>query len=167
MPATIVLNEWNGGIGSPVKTSKAASIILPRANDSAVVDSLNPVPIPKAGVSRSYEKWLRFRIGATGPAGTITNLKFYTGGVNLLGSGIMLYAGAEADYDQPTVADSTYATVDALTYVVGGALSLGAGPFSSINTDIGEFCVLQVDVSPIAAEGLSGTMVPTFSYDET
>jgi hypothetical protein len=167
MAATIVLNEWNGSISTPTKTDKSGGVILPRANDSPTVDSLNPIPIPKSGLSQSYEKWLQFRIGATGPAGSITNLKFFTGGINPFGIGITLYAGVTATYVQPTVADSSVATVDAVTYIAGSVLSLGAGPYTGSNADIGNFCVLQVDIAPTAVEGLSGAMTPTFSYDES
>jgi hypothetical protein len=175
MAAIVVLNEWNGSVLSPTKTIKAKyesgvvynDTILPKVADDPTVNSLNPIPIPKSGISLSFEKWLKFRIGAIGPAGSITNLKFFTGGSNLFGTGILLLAGVTATYVQPTIATSSVATVDAITYVAGSPLSLGTGPFTGTNVDIGSFCVLQAVISPLAAEGLSGTIVPTFSYDET
>lgn len=167
MAATINLREWNGAVLSPTKTIKTTGTILPRANDSPAVDSLSPVPIPKSGLSRSYEKWLRFAIGSTGPAGNISNLAFFTDGANLFGLGITLLAGADDTYALPVITASPVAVTDIVTYVAGNVLSLGAGPFTGANADIGLFCVLQAVVAPTAAEGLSGAVIPSFVYDET
>lgn len=167
MAAIVKLYEWNGPTATPTKTDKTDGVILPRAEDSPAVDSLNPIPIPKTGISFSYEKYLRFRIGATGPVGQITNLVFFTGGINVFGIGITLFAGATPTYTQPVISNSIIAVTDASDYIISNKLDLGAGPFTGSNVDIGNFCVLQVDIEPTAVEGLSGTLIPVFSYDET
>lgn len=164
MAAIVTIGEKNGAGGT--YTDKTSGTIRFKNADNATVDSANPMVIPSSGVDYSFEKWLRLRIGATGPSSQITNLKFYTDGSNGMGTGVALYAKAVASYATPAEATSTAGYTSAFSYTSGAALSLGAGPYSTINTEIGDHCVMMMTVADTASPGTTPSETLTFSYDE-
>lgn len=165
MAATVLIREKNGA--GETATDKTSGTIRMKNADNATVDLVNPLVIPASpGFDYSWEKWLRLHIGGTGPSSQITNLKFYTDGANNLGTGVELYAKAVASYATPAEGTAITGYTNAFTYTSGAPLSLGAGPFSSINTDMGSYLVLLARVAETATQGLTASETLTFAYDE-
>lgn len=169
MPATVTIQEHNTSTPG-TRTDKTGGIIRCRNSDSAVVDANNPLQKPSTGnFTRSYEKWLQLRIGATPPGGVITNIQFYTSGGPGGGSTVYLRTSNPVSYSTPAVPANDAAGTDATAYTVGSRKSMGAGPYSSPNTDIGDFCVLwmTLDDSVSAPQSPTSSLNLFFSYDET
>jgi len=169
MAATVTLNEHNSSTPD-TRTDKTAGTIRCRTTDSAAVDSNNPLQKPApSGFTRSYEKWLQLRIGATGPGGVITNLQFYTSGNAGGGATVFVRTTNATVYATPAVPANDAAGTNATTYVTGARKSLGAGPFSSVNTNIGDFAVLwmTLDDTVSAPQSPTSSLSLFLSYDET
>jgi hypothetical protein len=166
MPASVDIKEWNGPTASPTKTVKTGGTVRFKNADDPNVDLNNPMVIPTTGIDWSYRKWLRLAIGATGPNQQISNIVCYSDGANNMGTGTQVKAKANATYDGPSEAapDGTFA--DFFTYTSAAPLSLGAGPFSGTNTDIGNFVILQFGVDSTASPGITPSETITFQYDE-
>lgn len=164
MVATVTIGEKNGAGGT--YTDKTSGTVRFKNADNATVDSGNPMVIESGITDYSFEKWLRLMIGATGPSTSISNLKFYTDGANGMGTGVSLYAKAVAAFATPAEATSVTGYASAFTYTSGAPLSLGAGPYSTINTEIGDHCVMMMAVADTAAPGTTPSETLTFSYDE-
>lgn len=166
MPATVDIMEWNGSSASPTKTVKTNGTVRFKAADDPNVDLNNPMVIPSTGVNWSFKKYLRLRIGATGPSQQITNIVVYSDGANNMGPGTQVKAKAVATYTTPdnTAPDATFA--DFFSYTPASPLSLGAGPFTGTNVDIGNFLVLQFGVDSTASPGITPAETVTFQYDE-
>lgn len=167
MPAIVTLNEHNTSTPG-TRTDKTSGVVRCKTVDSASVDSNNPLSKPIAGYNRSYEKWLRLRIGSTGPGGQITNLQFYTSGSP--GTGIAVYARTAnpSSYSTPAIPSDDTAGTDATTFTTSARKSMGAGPYTATDTDIGDFCVLWMTVGTTVSVPQSPTPDLTlfFSYDE-
>jgi len=164
MVATVTIGEKNGA--GATYTDKTSGTVRFKNADNATVDSSNPLVVPPSGTEYSFEKWLRLKIGATGPDTSISNLKFYTDGSSGMGTGVSLFAKAVTTYATPVEATSTSGYTDAFTYTRGSALSLGAGPYSTINTEMGDHCVMIMTVVSTASPGTTPSETLTFSYDE-
>jgi hypothetical protein len=164
MVATVTIGEKNGAGGT--YTNKTSDVIRMKNADNATVDSSNPMVIPGSGSDWSFEKWLRLKIGATGPAVQITNAKFYTDGANGMGTGVSLWAKAVSSFATPAEGTASTGYTDAFSYTSGSALSLGAGPFTAINTEFGDHVVLLLQVASTATQGSTPTETVTFTYDE-
>ena len=164
MVATVTIGEKNGAGGT--YTNKVSHRIRMKNADNATVDSSNPMVIPGSGSDWSFEKWLRLKIGATGPAVQITNAKFYTDGANGMGTGVSLWAKAVSSFATPAEGTASTGYTDAFSYTSGSALSLGAGPFTAINTEFGDHVVLLLQVASTATQGSTPTETVTFTYDE-
>lgn len=175
MAATVDFREWNGTVGSPTKTVKTSSTVRMKAIDSASVDANNPLPKPSTGnITRSYEKWLRLYIGATGPTGQITSPRWYTDGANGFGTGISLYVRTTNPgvYAQPAKPTSDAAGTDAFTYTSGSPKALdsvNAGPFSGTALDIADYLVMWMSLADTvtAPQNTTASETITFAWDET
>lgn len=171
MAATVDIMEWNGASGSPTKATKTAGTVRFKNADNSTVDANNPLVKPDSGFERSYEKWLRLRIGATGPTGSITNVQFYADGANGYGTGIDVYVrdANPSAYATPVKPSADTGASSAFTYTSGARKSVGAGPYSGTNVDIGDFIVMhmRVDNTASAPQNTTATETFTFSYDET
>lgn len=172
MVASVLIREKNGAGGTP--TDKTSGTVRFKTADDANVDLNNPLIIPEAGHNHSREKWLRLHIGATGPDTQITNLKVYTDGAGGFGTGVNLYYATDFAYSTPVVPSNFNAIPhhdaapmsDVFGLTSGSPQSLGAGPYSTINTDIGDYLVLVMSVASTASPGVTPTETLTFSYDE-
>lgn len=176
MAATVLVREKNGG--GETATDKTGGTVRFKNADDATVDLNDPLIIPTTNREYSYEKWLRMHIGGTGPSSQITNLNFYTDGSKGWASGVKLWAVAEATYETPGVPTETNdppqspvngtpgAMTDAFTYTSGSPLSLGAGPYSSTDTDMGSYLVLVLEAEVGEDPGLISAETVTFEYDE-
>jgi hypothetical protein len=170
--ATVTIQEWNGASGAQVATDKTSGSIRFKAADSSAVDLNDPLVRPTSGFVRSYEKWLRLRIGATGPDGQITNLQAYTDGANGLGTGRSMFFRTTnpASYATPAVPADDSAGTSAFTYTTGARKSLSvanAAPYTGTNTDIGDYLVAWYRVDSTASPGVGASETISISYDET
>lgn len=169
MPATVTIEEHNSATPD-TRTDKTSGIIRCRANDSAVVDANNPLQKPAPTLfTRSFEKWLQLRIGATGPGGNITNLQFYTTGGAGGGATVFIRTTNPTVYATPAIPANDAAGTNATTYTTGSRKAMGVGPYTSINTNIGDFAVLwmTLDDTVSAPQSPTSNLNLFFSYDET
>jgi hypothetical protein len=167
MAATVLIYEHNG-VGE-TKTDKTGGVIRCKAADDANVDSNGNLSQPTGGaVARSYEKWIRLAIGGVGPGSSISNLQLYATGSTGAGSTVYVRTVNPTVYATPAIPGSDAAGTDVTTFTTGARKSLGAGPYSTINTDIGDFAVLWMTItSAIAAPQNPTPSLSLFlSYDE-
>jgi hypothetical protein len=182
MAATINIREWNGPFATPVKTNKDGTTCRFKSADTPTVNTSNPVIIPGSGQQYSFEKWLRFYIGATPPSSYIENLKFYTDGSGPLDTGVVLWGTPLAAWATPVEPSNandpphlgtggTATTTPAATAYTaypgtGTAMALSTGTITGTSTDVGSFCVLCLEVNSGASPGVSANDNVTFQYDE-
>lgn len=169
MPASVTIQEHNTSTPG-TRTDKTSGVIRCRSSDSSAADTTDPLVKPTTGnVTRSYEKWLRLRIGATPPNGTITNIQFYTSGGPGGGATVFVRTSNPSSYSTPSIPANDLAGTDATTFTTSSRKSMGAGPFSSANTDIGDFCVLwmKLDDTVSAPQSPTSNLNLFFSYDES
>ncbi len=169
MVATVTVNEHNSATPD-TRTDKTSGTIRCRGSDSAVVDANNPLSKPGVGLfTRSYEKWLQLRIGATGPGGIIDNIQFYTTGGAGGGATVYVRTTNPGAYATPAIPANDASGTDATTYTTGARKSMSAGSYSSINTNIGDFCVLWMTLNDTvtAPQSPTSSLNLFFSYDET
>lgn len=169
MAAIVTINEHNTSTPD-TRTDKTSGTVRCRANDSSTVDANNPLQKPTPGnFTRSYEKWLQLRIGATGPGGVITNLQFYTTGGPGGGATVYVRDTLPSVYATPAIPANDTGTTDATTFVSGSRKLVSAGPYSSINTNIGNFLVLhmKLDDTVTAPQSPTSSLNLFVSYDET
>ena len=169
MAAIVTLNEHNTATPD-TRTDKTSGTVRCRATDSAVVDINNPLQKPSPGnFTRSYEKWLQLRIGATGPGGVINNVQFYTTGGAEGGATVFIRTTNPTVYATPAIPANDAAGTNATTFVTGARKAVGAGPYSSINTNIGDFMVLwmTLDDTVTAPQSPTSSLNLFVSYDET
>ena len=177
MAATVLIREKNGAGETP--TDKTSGTVRLKVADNATVDNNDPIVIPSSGQNYSMEKVLRLHIGGTGPDVQIEDLEFYMDGANGFGTGVKLWASNESAYTQPGIPDNANdppegpvgaspeaAMVDAFSYTSGSPLSLGAGPYSSINTDMGDYLYLVMEAESTATQGATPSETATFGYNE-
>ncbi len=176
MVATVLVREKNGAGETPTdKTDGAARF---KNADNATVDSADPLIVPTANREYSFEKVFRMHIGAVVPDTEITNLGFYMDGSKGWAAGTKLWGRGLAAYTTPAVPTETndppeipvggtpVAATDAFTWTSGAQLVLGAGPFSTINTDMGDYVYLVMEIEIAEAPGSRAVEQSTFEYDE-
>lgn len=188
MAATIIINEWNGTVPDQISTIKSGEVIRFKSNDDSVVDENNPLRRPNAGVYRSYEKWLRANISDLGTSTSVSNLELFT--TSAANTGVVIYAATADSFcnadGNPLAAQITpkaggYQSSGALaqpkenlfSYTSAAPLALGVGPFlanaddgNAIGAGIGSYAVLQMEVSPSAAEEQTRQYSLILRYDE-
>jgi len=177
MAATVQVREKNGAGETP--TQKDGGTVRFKNADDATVDLNNPLIIPTSNTEYSYEKVLRMYIGGTGPSSQITNLEFYMDGAKGWSAGKKLWAraigttyyqpGAPTETNDPPqvpVNGTPSACTDAFTYTSGSPLSLGAGPYSTTSTDMGDYLYLVFEVEIGETPELVTAEQATFEYDE-
>lgn len=177
MAATVTIREWNGTTGSPTQTDKTSGDIRYRQSNSATVDANNPLSKPTSGSTWSFDKWLQLHIGATGPTGQITNLQWYSDGTNNYGTGITAFIKTtnpgSATFVTPTNPGTDTGYTSQFTYTSGASKNMDAvtagAPYSTINTDIGDFAVLHmtIDSTVTAPQNPTSSETLTWSWDET
>lgn len=162
MAATVQIIEKNGSGGTP--TDKTGGNVRLKKADNSTVDLNNPLVKPASGSDWSFEKWLRMNVSG-GSYTQITNVRAYTDGSSGLGTGVNLWAKAEADYAEPAQGDDSTGYANAFTYTSGAPLTLGAGPFTSTG-EKGSHLVLLAEVTDAASGGLTSSESITFAWDE-
>ncbi len=176
MVATVLVREKNGAGETPTdKTNGAARY---KNADDAVVNNSDPLIVPVANREYSFEKNYRMHIGGVVPDTEITNLGFFFDGSKGWAADVKLWGRSIATYATPGVPTETLdppqspvngtpaALTDAFLWTSGAQLSLGAGPFSAINTDMGLYLILVMEVEIGASPGSLAVEQGTFEYDE-
>lgn len=162
MVATVLIREKNGA--GETATDKTSGNIRFKNADDATVDSTDPMVIPASGTDYSYEKWLRVNVSVA-PDTNISNIEAYSDGGNGMGTGVGVYAKAEASYSTPSEPASTTGFTDFFTYTSGSRLDLGAGPHTGTG-DKGSYLVMLCTVADTAGPGTTNNETLTISYDE-
>jgi hypothetical protein len=163
MPATVQIIEKNGAGGTP--TDKTSGTVRFKNADNATVDLVDPLVVPASpGFDYSFEKWLRLNVTG-GTYSQITDIRAYSDGANGMGTGVQVYAKAEASYATPAEATGTAGYADLFGYTVGSALALGAGPFTSTG-EKGSHLVMFARVAETASGGLTPSETLTIAWDE-
>lgn len=161
MAATITIQCCTG---TNAGTEATVTAIMMRANDSAATDTNNPVTIPAAGTSRSYEKWLRFKCEAA-PANQVTNFKYW-GPATVPATGCLLFVGTTDTGVTPVATDSSVATTqqDTNYYDTSHQLSV-SGTLTGVDQKT-DYVVFQLDVDNTASPGDISQQTHNYSYDE-
>lgn len=162
MAATVQIVEKNGA--GATQTDKTSGTIRFKNADDSTVDLNDPMVKPPSGTDYSFEKWLRLYVSG-GTYTQITDIVAYMDGANGLGTGVGLYAKAEASYATPAEATSASGYTDAFTYTSGSPLALGAGPFTSTG-EKGDHLVMMLTVASTASGGLTPSETLTLAWDE-
>lgn len=171
MAATIQIHELTANADTGVnKTSGTVRFKSVASTTSTAVDSNNPMVVPGVGTAYSFVKKLRPYMEVP-PNTNISNIRWYTDGVNELGTGLSV-----AVKNIGTTFGSHYATQmsggsDLFDYTSAAPLDGDAtdvGPFvpADDNTYIGDIIELQMAVSSTAVNGAWSVEVVTLSYDE-
>lgn len=188
MAATVIINEWNGSVGSQSATSKAGSTVRFKSAPNSIVDSSDPLLRPNAGVYRSYEKWLRCYISDLGDSASISNVEIFTTGtpntgISIWAATFSTYCDAEGDAEADPNSPRTggYSSANALPqpktnlFLATSAepISLGEGPFAENQDDgdivaagVGDYLALQMEVLPSASFGTTRSYQVVVRYDE-
>lgn len=162
MPATVQIVEKNGAGGTT--TDKTGGNVRLKKADNSTVDLVNPLVRPASGSDWSFEKFLRLLITG-GTYSQITNVRAYTDGASGLGTGVNLWAKAQAAYSTPVQGAASTGYVNAFTLTSAAPLSLGAGPFTGTG-ERGDHLVLLGEVTSLASGGLTPSESVTFAWDE-
>jgi hypothetical protein len=178
VPATVRVVRLTGS--GPSETDITSQVSVVNAEDSpSSTPSTNPTRIPLAGENRSY--WVTTRLKATvTPASIVNNLKWFTDGVNGLGTGFGCKVAVASSYVIASGTQGVSGTqlstanhagiaqepVDAFAFTIDTPLSV---PGSISNPSVGQFgsfVVFQVSVGPTATPGVSSEEQFIWSYDE-
>lgn len=162
MPATVQIQEINGA--GATATDKTSGPIRFKNADNATVDTNNPMVKPTSGTDWSYKKWIGFNVTA-GSYTQITNIKAYSDGTNGW-TGVKLFAkAATSTYSTPAEETATTGYQDFFGYTAGGALTLGAGPYSLTGVK-GNYLEMAMEVYSTAGAGTLAGETLTFVWDE-
>ena len=156
--------------------------------DNATIDEANPINIPGAGLGPYHSALKHVHLYMDAAAGaTVSAVKFYTDGVNTLGTGVDIKVGLQfptnnsgasgAQYEVATadptttdmVAEHSIITSSAsiFTYTSASPLSVTiseAGNVMNANGEMTNYLVFQSEVSNTASEGFTGRPNLYWSY---
>lgn len=183
MAATVNIKRWTGASGFTSGTIITSLNTVANAVDqhqSTASTSTNPIKIPAAGTNYSYWVSTRLATGATGPTGTINNIRWYGDGSAGWGTGVGCNVAQASSYRQATGTQGVTGTVlnttnhtgltgapqNFTTYTVGSPMSV-TGSTSSSNTDFGNYVVYQLTVGTTASPGTTNQETFTWLYDES
>lgn len=182
MAATVLIRAYSGSSGAPTLTD--VTTLNTRLNTSdthASAGTATPVGIPASGTNYSY--WMALRPEATvTPAGTVSNLRWYTDGTNSSPAGITYKCQEATTYVQATGTAGTtglqlnttnYSTLTAAPVDLFGFTSVSpksiAGSITNPSTGpFGSWFVVQGEVaSTTATSGAVTAETLSLVYDET
>lgn len=131
----------------------------------------NAVRIPSSGTNYSYKCSLQLYYDGSG-TGTVDNIRWFTDGVNSLGTGIGLQVKTSSVYSQATgtegvSGDEMTGGSDGFSYLESSPLTISGsvtGPSNELFADILE---KQITVDSNADNGVSGQETGTYRYDST
>lgn len=161
MPAIIEINEKNGA--GEVATPKRNVTVRFKAADNALVDNNAALVVPSSGSIFSFQKILRMNLSGTYTQ--ISNLTFYTDGVNGYGTGVLAWAKAGGAYVTPILEVSNTSYTNAFTFTQASPLVLGSGPYT-VDGDVGSYLIAVLEIASTAVQGALTGEVWTFGWDE-
>lgn len=185
MAATIKIYRWTGATATPTYTDITSTTNRAATSDSASETTGNPIPVPSDS-STNYSYWVATRLySVTGPATSITNIKWYSDGANSMGTGVALKAATASAYQRgigttgtsgSQLTSATYGTgwdfagsaaTSAFVYTSGAQLSVTGSTGTASSAFFGDFVLYQVEVISSAAPGPTTAETLTWQYDET
>lgn len=185
MAATIKIYRYTGASGSPTLTDITSTTNRASTGENPAETTSNPIPVP-ADASTNYSYWVATRLYAvSGPATSITNIKWYTDGSNSMGTGVSLKAATASAYQQAKgttgssgsqLTSANYGTgwdfsgsaaTNAFVYTSGAQLSVAGSTGTANSAFFGDFVLYQVEVVSSAAPGPTTAETLTWQYDET
>jgi hypothetical protein len=161
MAATVIVNEKNGA--GETATDKTSGTVRFKVADNATVDLNDPITIPVAGSTISFEKIVR--LNATGTFTQIDNVNFYMDGANSFGTGVGVLYKTEATFGTPIQPGNTTGFTDIFAATSGSPVTLNAGTVTGTG-DFGEYLTMIMEVQSTAAQGTLTAETLTFSWDE-
>ena len=162
MAATVQIQELNG-VGATA-TDKTSGTIRFKNADNATVDTVNPMVKPTSGVDWSYKKWLAFNVTA-GTYTSITNIKTYSDGANGWTGANLWAKAATSTYSTPAEETTSGGYANFFSYTANGALTVGAGSYSSTGIK-GLYVEMAMEVLSTAGAGTLAGETMTWSFDE-
>ncbi len=156
----------SAGTEAPVGDATNWNLMSTDAYDSTGSDyQANPIVVPAAGTSYSYERWMKVEF--TGVFNAITNVKTWKSAGTLSDAALLLFVGETATGVTPVSTDSATATT-AMPITEGTAIDITPAGGIANTGDKTDFLVVQLDVpSTVVTPGDIGTITQTFQYDES
>jgi hypothetical protein len=156
MPATITVVQNSGWVAGTFVAEIAKDISnLISVDDGNETKEDNPLGIPKTGIVRSFETWIRCRCDVA-PATSCTNFKsWYLTGLPEEGFTLKVNSSVINTYEQPSELESLQGTRADFTDSVdaGSAINL-AGVLINIG-DYTSWLVFQLEITKEASPGIS------------
>lgn len=181
MAASVRINRHTGVAGATLSNLTADLNTVVNLTDTHQINapgSTNPIPIPTAGVNRSF--WCVTRLQATtAPTGTINNIRWFTNGTNNWGTGVTCFGNAATGYTQATAASASsgtqlivgnYATLVSAPVNVNSATSgspISIAGSTTTAAQFGNYFVYQFEIGTTAIPGATTAQTFTWAYDET
>lgn len=171
MAATTAITEYYGS-GPPSAT--ITNLRYSSADESAASTSTYPLVKPSAGTNYSYLKTIALTVSSA-PAGSITNIAFYTDGANSFGTGVTVKGAITNTYAQATGTQGTTGDLSATFYTSGTDLFTytSAPPLSvtsNATTGTGRYSYYLRSQMALSTSVSAGTLTAetyTFRFDET
>jgi hypothetical protein len=161
MAATVTIRVTTGSGGSAQSAAVTGIdlISVDNPDNSAANRAANPIT---AGTS-SFEKWIRARVDVA-PDNQVNNFQLWgDGGVQ---SSTTLFVGKNSANTTPVSSDSTVATNDWTTYVVGTKFAWHATNMTGV-ASVSDHAVFQLDVDGTATAGNWTQETINYSFDES
>jgi hypothetical protein len=158
---------WYGESGSPTTADLGVSGNLFNYKTlNSLASPADYTSFPITAGANSYEVWLRGHF--TGTFNQIQNLKFWKSAGSLGTGEALKFVGNVTAFDDPTTADSSYATSDVPTSSPGSAnVSLGGSLAGTLESaGFSDFMISQLQTTTAAEAGDTETFTFTLTYDE-
>jgi len=161
--------QWSGTYGWGAGTSLDLGVsgnLFNFKTDNDLTDETDYTSYPITAGNNSYEVWLRGHF--TGTFNQIQNLKFWKSAGNYGAGEAIKFVGNVTAFDDPTTADSPYATGNVPTASPGSAnVSIG-GNLAGVLASAGysDYMVMQLQTTTAAEAGDTETFTFTLTYDE-
>lgn len=171
MAATTAVTEY---YGSGPSSATISNLRFSTADESAGSSTTYPCVKPAAGTNYSFMKAIALT-ASVAPAGSITNIKFYTDGTNNWGTGISALSSYANTWTQATGTTGASGTqqlstgtgaVDPFTYTSASPLSVSSNATTGTGR-LSYYVFLQVALSTSCTPGTTSTETLTLRYDET
>lgn len=186
MAATVNIKRWTGSTGSSGHIITSINTVANACDQhqTNAATSVWPILIPSTGTNYSYWVSTKLATGATGPAGTINNLRWYGDGSADWKTGVgckvatappeFVYyrdaTGVQGESGTELTTENHAGIeaepVDFTTYTAAAPLSLD-GSTTEADTDFGSWVIYQLSVGTTATPGTTAKETFTWIYDET
>ena len=193
MAATVLIKRVTGPGGGQTLNEITSGTTRLNTADVVADGTANPTQVPAAGTNYSFWACIRL-VCSVAPTTGINNLRFYTDGVNSLGTGVGLNVSTVAGTNGSTTTNYTQATgtagatglemganygfsisapanafgfTSAAPLTVTGTFTTGVDTAAdSAAGSFADWCILQLTVGTTASAGVTATETITFVWDE-